>query len=242
MVSRVATKSANRPFRILHVSVTGSTNADVVDRARAGEPAGLVLIADHQTAGRGRLDRRWEAPPGANLLASILLRPSQSPDQWFRLTMALAVAAVDACKALGADVTIKWPNDVLVGDDKLAGILAETDGVGAVVVGIGFNVAWPKRGEFAGATSLAVCGVHVTPRALLDGILARYDDEAHDLLVLYRARCSTIGRAIHITLATGEVLDGVATAVDEDGRIVVEVGGVTQRYAVGDVVHATHAS
>ncbi len=241
MVSRVATQSANRPFRILHVSVTGSTNAELLDRARAGEPAGLVLIADHQTAGRGRLDRRWEAPPGTNLLASILLRPGTAPGQWFRLTMALAVAVVDACRALGVDAAIKWPNDVLVGDDKLAGVLAETDGVGAVVAGVGCNVAWPSAGELAGATSLAACGVRVTPGALLDDILACYDDEAPELLADYRTRCSTIGRAVHITLPTGVILDGIATAVDDDGLLVVEVGGVAQRFAVGDVVHATHA-
>ena len=250
MVSRVAGPSANSPFRILRVSVTGSTNADLLARARAGEPAGLVLVAEHQTAGRGRLDRRWEAPPGANLLASILLRPAGPPHQWFRATMALAVAAVDACRASGVGATIKWPNDVLVGADKLAGILAETDGAGAVVVGIGANVAWPAAGELAGATSLAAHGVTLTPAAFLDEVLARLDHAAPDLLERYRSRCGTIGRMVRIELPRDTAVQGRAVGVDDDGLLVIAVandddgaGGrhapasTTRRFAVGDVVH-----
>ena len=99
--------SVNSPFRILRVSVTGSTNADLLARARAGEPAGLVLLADHQTAGRGRLDRRWEAPSGANLLVSMLLRPQRPVDRWFHSTLALGLAVVDACRTSGVDATLK---------------------------------------------------------------------------------------------------------------------------------------
>lgn len=256
MVSRVTGPRANSPYRILQVLVTGSTNADLLARARAGEPAGFVLLADHQTAGRGRLERRWDAPPGANLLASLLLRPVRPADQWFRATMALAVAAVDACRARGVQATIKWPNDLLVDDDKLAGILAETDGAGAVVVGIGCNVAWPAPGELAGATSLAAHGVIVTPAVLLDEILAVFDEDAPDLLASYRARCATIGRHVRIDLPDGTEVDGLAIGVDDDGLLVVQVAVadgtgaasqcipgtvpavVTHRFAVGDVVHA----
>ena len=265
MVSRVTGPSANSPYRILRVSVTGSTNADLLARARGGEPAGLVLVADHQTTGRGRLDRRWLAPPGTNLLASILLRPTRPAEQWFRATMAVAVATVDACRARGVAASIKWPNDVLVATDKLAGILAETDGAGAVVVGIGCNIAWPMTGELAGATSLAAHGVAVSPLVFADEILAGFDDDAPDLLDRYRARCSTIGRDVRVDLPGGAVVQGRAVGVDDDGLLVVEVASagadhpaadhsaadhsaadhpgagpafVTRRFAVGDVVHA----
>jgi BirA family transcriptional regulator, biotin operon repressor / biotin---[acetyl-CoA-carboxylase] ligase len=256
MVSRVTGPSANCPFRIVRVSVTGSTNADLLARAGAGEPAGLVMLADHQTAGRGRLERRWEAPPGANVLASVLLRPARPVDTWFHSTVALGLAVVDACRSLGVAASLKWPNDVLVGDAKLAGILAETDGRGALVIGLGCNLGWPPAGELPGATSLVAHGVECTPADFLDLVLARFDDGAADLLERYRRCCATIGRTVHIDLPNGDVVDGLATAVDDDGLLVVEVDAaspseqadapgagagpafVTRRFAVGDVVHA----
>jgi BirA family biotin operon repressor/biotin-[acetyl-CoA-carboxylase] ligase len=248
MVSRVAGLSANCPFRIVRVSVTGSTNADLLARAGAGEPAGLVLLADHQTAGRGRLDRRWEAPPGANVLASLLLRPSRPVDTWFHSTVALGLAVVSACRSLGVAASLKWPNDVLVDDAKLAGILAETDGRGALVIGLGCNVGWPRPGEYPGATSLAAHGVAITPAGFLDLVLDRFDDAALDLLDRYRACCATIGRRVHLDLPNGQAVDGIATGVDDDGLLVVEVAAdgaaandpalVIRRFAVGDVVHA----
>src|SRR5688572_11936703 len=91
------------------VDEVDSTNRVLLERARAGAPHGLVLVADHQTAGRGRLDRRWEAEPGAALLVSVLLRPDVTPDRLHRVTMAAAVGAVDACRELaGVGVSIKW--------------------------------------------------------------------------------------------------------------------------------------
>jgi BirA family biotin operon repressor/biotin-[acetyl-CoA-carboxylase] ligase len=125
-----------------------STNRYLLSEARTGAAEGLVVVADHQSAGRGRLGRRWEAPPAANLLVSVLLRP-RLPIQARHLASAVvALAAAEACAALaGVTVDIKWPNDLLVGGRKLAGVLAEAD-VGAedlspIVVGIGINVAWP---------------------------------------------------------------------------------------------------
>jgi BirA family biotin operon repressor/biotin-[acetyl-CoA-carboxylase] ligase len=238
MVSRVATSGANPArFRIEHVQRTGSTNADVLARARAGEPAGLVLVAGHQSAGRGRLDRRWEAPPGANLLVSILFRPGLAPDQWHRCAAAVAVATVDACAAAGVVARIKWPNDLVVGAEKLAGILAETDGREAVVVGLGCNVGWPMTGEYPGATSLLARGASVRPDALLDSILARIDEGAVDLHARYVARCSTIGREVRVLLPDGEVVQGVARAVDDCGRLAVDTADGPRTFAVGDVIH-----
>ena len=108
-----------------------STNTYVRDRARQGAPAGLVAVADHQTAGRGRLDRRWESPPGANLLASVLLRPDCGAEDVHLCAGAVALAGVDACREVaGVEPVLKWPNDLLLGGAKLAGVLAEAEFAG----------------------------------------------------------------------------------------------------------------
>ena len=155
-----------------------STNTYVRDQARRGAPAGLVVVADHQTAGRGRLDRRWESPPGANLLASVLLRPQCEGSDVHLCTGAVALAAVDACREVaGVEPVLKWPNDLLVAGSKLAGVLAEAEFSGgtlaAVVVGIGVNVAWPGP-QGAGGTCLDDLGTPTPPvgrRVLLDHLL-----------------------------------------------------------------------
>jgi BirA family biotin operon repressor/biotin-[acetyl-CoA-carboxylase] ligase len=244
MVSRVTGPGANSDrFRVEWITRTGSTNADVLERARAGEPDGLVLVADHQSAGRGRLDRRWEAPEGANLLVSILLRPDLDPSQWFRCTNAVAVALVEACASHGVLARIKWPNDVVVtttgGDTaKLAGILAEVAG-DAVVVGLGCNVGWPAADEMPGATSLVARGASVTRAQLLDDVLARVDEQAADLHERYLARCASIGREVRVALPDGSQVGGTARTVDEQGRLVLETAdGTRHAFTVGDVVHA----
>ncbi len=128
-------------WHVTHVPVTGSTNDDLLAAAATGAPDRSVLVADHQTAGRGRLDRRWEAPPGANLLVSILFRTVPSPPS--TLTQRVGLAAIDARRAAaGVDAVLKWPNDLLVGERKLAGILAQRAADGSIVVGLGLNVGW----------------------------------------------------------------------------------------------------
>ncbi|HEX7094991.1 MAG TPA: biotin--[acetyl-CoA-carboxylase] ligase [Acidimicrobiales bacterium] len=232
-------------WRVERITRTGSTNADAIARARAGEPDGLVIVADHQTAGRGRLDRRWEAPEGTNLLVSLLMRPELPPDAWHRCSTAVAVAAVDACASFGVFARIKWPNDIVVGTDKLAGILAEAvperDGAGgAVVVGLGLNVGWPLAGEYSGATSLAARGVHVNRDELLDALPARVDERAPELHERYLARCATVGRRVRVSLPNGSVVEGTATTIAADGRLVLGTDdGDTRLLSVGDVVHAT---
>src|SRR5215469_2657324 len=144
-----------------------STNTYVLDQARQGAAEGLVAVAEHQTAGRGRLDRRWESPPGTNLLASVLLRPGCEADDVHLCTGVVALAAADACaEAAGVEPVLKWPNDLLVGEAKLAGVLAEAEFDGtrlsAVVVGIGLNVAWPGPAG-AGGTCLNEAGGTAQP-------------------------------------------------------------------------------
>ncbi|HLI72506.1 MAG TPA: biotin--[acetyl-CoA-carboxylase] ligase [Acidimicrobiales bacterium] len=138
-------------FTVRRFDEIDSTQRYVVDEARRGAPAGLVAVAGHQSAGRGRLGRRWEAPAGSNLLMSVLLRPALALGELHLCTVAVALAAADACaSAAGLDAQLKWPNDLVVGDRKLAGILAEAAAgsspgasVEAVVVGLGLNVGWP---------------------------------------------------------------------------------------------------
>ena len=153
-VRRELTGTVFGPVRF--VAGTGSTNADLLAAARRGEPEGLVLVADHQTAGRGRHGRSWVAPPGAGLLASVLLRPPQTGSAVALLSPAVALAVRDACASAGAEVLLKWPNDVIVpvpgeartpgeqDEAKLAGVLAELhvaeDGTIAVVAGFGVNL------------------------------------------------------------------------------------------------------
>ena len=229
-----------------------STNTYVLDQARQGAAEGLVAVAEHQSAGRGRLDRRWESRPGANLLASVLLRPACAADDLHLCSGAVALAAADACaEVAGVEPVLKWPNDLLVGGSKLAGVLAEADFEGSrvrgVVVGIGLNVAWPGPAE-AGGTCLddaggAVQGVDkgVLLDVLLDGLALRrplLDEEAgrRTLADEVRHRCATLGQGVRVTLANEE-LTGLASAIDDAGRLVVETASGRRLVSAGDVVH-----
>lgn len=130
------------------VETVGSTNTDLMAKAVSGEAGGLVLVADYQTSGRGRRERVWEAPPGASLLFSMLLRPENLTEHAALVTMAAGVASVEACRAVtGVVPRLKWPNDMLVEGKKLSGMLSETVVAGteitALVIGIGINTNWP---------------------------------------------------------------------------------------------------
>ena len=206
------------------------------------------MVADHQTAGRGRLGRTWEAPPGSSLLMTVLLRPALDAARLHLATMAVALAAADACVEVACFAPgLKWPNDLVVGDRKLAGILAEAGFEGNVpqwvVVGIGVNVNWPEElpPELSG---IAVAANHVAGRAvdrelllaqLLERLAGHYsslDSVAAD----YRRRCATIGREVRVELP-GEMLRGRAIDVDDAGRLVIDTGADVQVVTVGDVVH-----
>jgi BirA family transcriptional regulator, biotin operon repressor / biotin---[acetyl-CoA-carboxylase] ligase len=210
------------------VDETGSTNADLLAAAAAGAPHRTVLAARHQTAGRGRLDRTWEAPAGSNLLVSVLLR--EVPDRPHELTQRVALAAAQAAHDVaGADVVLKWPNDLLVGEAKLAGILAQAT-AGAVVVGLGMNVGWAPPGA-------ARLGDDVDPLDVLRALLVRYDALPAEIAAEYRRRLATIGSEVRVELPAGTVV-GRAVDVDVDGRlVVVDDHRRTHRFATGDVVH-----
>ncbi len=228
-----------------YVEQTGSTNADLLALARRGAQPGTVVRAGHQTAGRGRLGRRWEAPPGSSLLASILLAAEAVP---FLAVARVALAAADACLHLaGVDAGLKWPNDLVVGDRKLAGLLAEADGGDPTfVVGIGCNVAWPPSAEHPPELRDLVTALsdHTAeppdPGVLLDALLARLDAwldfRPDEVLVAYRARCSTLGRTVKVDLA-GRSLDGLAAGITPSGELSVANATGTEVVRAGDVVH-----
>ena len=233
-------------WTVLHVAETGSTNTDLLELAVRGaddehggsRPDRVALIADHQTAGRGRLDRRWEAPPGSNLLLSVLLR--DLPEHLHEITQRVALAAAAACHRVAvADLEIKWPNDLLLNGHKVAGILAQTGTVGGsvdhVVVGIGLNIAWAPEG----AACLHDVSSHVDRWDLVRALLREFDHLATaDVPAVYRARLATIGQTVRVHLPGDDVIDGTAIGVEDDGRLVVlDACAVTHRIDTGDVVH-----
>ena len=151
--------AANRfEWDVRRVPETGSTNADLSQLAQKGAPSGTVLVADYQTHGRGRHSRKWESPPGETLLFSILLRPACRVEDFGWLTQLAGLSICDVCRDFtGVEAWLKWPNDVLAREKKLAGILAEAIfGKGtdhALVLGVGFNINWPKSAETAIASA-----------------------------------------------------------------------------------------
>jgi BirA family biotin operon repressor/biotin-[acetyl-CoA-carboxylase] ligase len=196
-----------------------STNRFAADAARAGAADGLVVGADHQTAGRGRRGRTWESPAGSGLLVSLVLRPVPP-----LVTLAAGLAAAEACEQVaGVATTLKWPNDVLLDGRKVGGILSELVG-DAAVVGLGLNLTWAPAGA-------AWLGPDVDRDELLAAYLAGLDQPA-DVLARYRQRCATIGRRVRVELP-GETVEGVAEAVDDEGRLVVDGRKIT----AGDVLH-----
>ncbi len=215
------------------VDETGSTNTDLLAAAAAGAPDRSVLVARHQTAGRGRLDRRWDAPPGSNLLVSLLFR--HVPEHPHELTQRVALAACDAVAAVaGVHATLKWPNDLLVDGAKLAGVLAQAGVVGGridhVVVGIGINVGWAPEGG-------AKVGEGIDPMAVLAALLDAYDELPSDVHDRYRAALATLGRRVRIE-RPADVLEGRAIDVGRDGRLaVLDACGITHHLDTGDVVH-----
>ncbi len=233
-------------FRVERVEETASTNADLLERARAGAPAGLVRVAGHQTAGRGRLGRTWQAPPGSALLCSVLLRPGLAVEDLHRCTQAVAVAAARACEAVaGVRPVLKWPNDLLVGHRKLAGVLAESvigaAGVEAVVVGIGCNVAvGALPADLADvATSLeAERGGAVSVDELLDRFLVELAAvDPGTLADEYRRRLATLGTRVRVQRPAGDLV-GVAVDVRSSGALVVRDDlGADHEVLAGDVTH-----
>lgn len=240
--AELAASTRFKDVRLL--DVVDSTNRVVSKLAEAGESEGLVVAADLQTAGRGRLDRTWDAAPGAGLLVSLLLRPADLPVvRWHLLTAAAALAARSACTEVGGVTPdIKWPNDLLLGRRKLAGILAEVS-AGAIVIGMGLNVhsGPPGSGYLDGPAGCRVsrASLLVAWLGALEGLLGRWEVVA----ARYGTECSTVGQEVVVDRVGGPPLRGWAEAIDEQGRLVIRGGtGDLMVVSVGDVTHLRPAA
>jgi len=248
------------------VAETGSTNADVAAAAREGAAEGLVVVAERQTGGRGRLGRVWESPARAGIAVSMLLRPTEPRDGlaavpvarlgWLPLLAGVVLA--DAVRRLSeVDAVLKWPNDLLLRHDgaerKCAGILAESVTEGGVVLGIGLNTTLREHElPRPDAISLALAGAACVDRdpllrAILRSVERWYaewrrhagDPDASGVRAAYAFHCGTLGRQVDVHLPGDRRLHGRAAEVDAGGRLVVEAGpgGQRQTVAAGDVVH-----
>lgn len=247
-LAAVRTAVAHRYPRIDVVEVTASTNADLLSASAADR---TVLVAEHQTSGRGRFDRTWVSPPRAGLTFSVLLRPGVPLARWGWLPLLAGVAGCEAVREVAhLDATLKWPNDVLSNAAKLAGILVQTDG-DAVVIGVGCNVSTTSSElPVEAATSVALCGVEDVTRTQLliamlthlDARTAQWDDSFGDavacgLAAAYRELCDTLGRPARVTRTDGTVVEGEAVDIDENGHLVLRAAGATVVIGAGDVEH-----
>ena len=235
---------------------TGSTNADAAGAARQGAPEGLVVVAEVQTAGRGRAGRHWNAPLRSGLAVSVLLRPPPATRaSWGWLPLMAGVAVVESVTQLsGLPLGLKWPNDVLVDDRKLAGLLAEVV-EDAVVLGLGLNVTLrPDERPVPAATSLQIEGSHTIDRepvlrAVLRELATRYrsfldhggDADAAGLHAAYRSASASLGQQVRVSLPGGRLVTGEVLDVDTAGRLVVRTGDGIEAFAAGDVVHLRQA-
>lgn len=237
-------------WRREHLAEIDSTNTWLSVRAAEGAAEGLVVFADHQRAGRGRLERTWESTVGGSLLCSILLRPNVGPDDLQLVVASVALSARAALVRLsGLRPALKWPNDLIIGDEKIGGLLAElvrgATGQG-IVVGLGVNLTYAGPDDVAATSVLEQTGVTITAEALLDILLdeleprrAMLDDVKGraSLRNEYERALATIGRHVRLERQHDTVV-GLATSIDRAGRLVLDLDGVSTAFAVGDVVHA----
>lgn len=238
------------------VAETGSTNADLARLAREGADAGVVLVSEHQTAGRGRFDRVWQAPPGSSVAVSVLLRPTRGPQDWSWLPPMVGLAVLRGVREASAPgaaarVVLKWPNDVLVegqpGAGKLCGILCErheSPTGPAAVLGMGLNIDLAADElPVPTATSLAAAGLSSDK----DRVLALVLSHLAELYQVWQARghlreayvreCGTLGRRVRVQLDDHTSVSGRASDVDETGRLVVQTTEGPVRFVAGDVFH-----
>jgi BirA family biotin operon repressor/biotin-[acetyl-CoA-carboxylase] ligase len=232
-------------------SVTLLPSAASSNALAAARPADRrVVVVDHQTAGRGRLDRAWVTPAGTALTFSAVVDPRLPDERWPLLPLAAGVATAAAVRRAGVPAVLKWPNDVLVEDRKVSGILVErVERPGTkplAVIGIGINTDLAEAElPVPNATSLALLGAPTDRATLLGWVLAELDEVLGALpadrgafLDTYRDRCSTLGRTVEVQLPDGSTVRGTAAAIDDVGRLVVDPSdGPPVAVGSGDVVH-----
>ena len=241
------------PAGVEILAEAASTNAVLAERARAGALEGTVVVAEHQTAGRGRLDRTWETPARSALTFSVLLRPNLPAGSWPWIPLLVGYAVQAALADRLPAIALKWPNDVLVEERKLGGILVErvdTPTGPAAIVGIGINVSQTlDELPVALATSLALELPQAPDRTevlaqllgSIDGLLPLLEDTTA-LRAAYADACTTLGREVRVDLPAGEVLTGTAVDIDGQGRLVVAGPDGEVAVGAGDVVHVRPSS
>ena len=231
---------------ILTKAETESTNQDLLIAAADGAEPGLVIIANFQSSGRGRFNRNFEAPPGTSVSISALVRPTRPHEEWGWLSLLTGIAVASAIRDIsdGSDrVSLKWPNDVLVDQRKICGILCESDGTN-VTIGMGINTSM-DTGELPvpHAISLLLAGFPTEKDELIARVLIRLDeiftrwDETGDIRDEYLAASDTIGREVRVVLSEDESMTGIAVSVAKDGELVVETPSGPQTFSAGDVIH-----
>lgn len=241
------------------LDVTDSTNDEALARAASGAAQWSTVVADQQRAGRGRLGRMWQTPPGNALLLSTVLRPPGTwpASAWGWIPLIAGLAATSAASEHCPQIALKWPNDVVIdgpafdgsaGPRKLAGILAERRG-DAVVVGIGINVHHSQSMlPIAAGTSLAIEGADVERSQLLAQLLASWQSLWKDfaeasanplssgIRELYKSRCATIGKRVRVEVSGVDVV-GEAIDIDSAGHLVIDGAFGRTNISAGDVIH-----
>jgi BirA family biotin operon repressor/biotin-[acetyl-CoA-carboxylase] ligase len=240
----VISEKISQYWRVSVVEVTGSTQDDLAAQISRNEvQSGEVLVTDFQSAGRGRLDRNFEAPKSSALLFSIYIKPQREKSEWSFLPILAGVVSTLALSELDPSVSsqLKWPNDILIADKKVGGIIAQLTSDG-VILGIGINVGMNSAElPVEHATSLGIEGFAVLDRNLLlstflnvfEELLLRWED-GEDLRHLYLERSATLGRKIKAVLPGVDTRTGLAKDISVTGELILEDG---QRVTVGDIVH-----
>jgi BirA family biotin operon repressor/biotin-[acetyl-CoA-carboxylase] ligase len=220
--------------------VTESTNATALAMAAQGTPAWTLVAAGHQTAGRGRQGRVWRDRPGSALMFSLVLRPGWEPEAVGLVSLAAGAAMAEAASELSTrEIRCKWPNDLMVGESKVGGILGEAEveagRIGRVVLGIGVNLAEPE--DVAGAGAIG----NVDEEALLVDFLRRFrsmiEGSPEEILSRWRAVSATLGRRVEATTVEGDTASGIAADLDETGALLIETDGGPVRVAFGEIQH-----
>jgi BirA family transcriptional regulator, biotin operon repressor / biotin---[acetyl-CoA-carboxylase] ligase len=247
-----ALRTARLGARLLVVAAAPSVMDVAAEMARAGAPDGAVVIADHQTAGRGRFGRPWLAPPGTALLMAILFRPALEPALASQVTMAVALGALEVIAAhLPATVpaALKWPNDLLAGGGKIGGIIAEAQWTGDradnIVVGLGLNVRQAADQLPSGATSFAALGIAPPDRSRFAAEVLRATDRHHvqlltgqSLLPEWTSHLDTLNKLVAAQTPTG-VVHGRAIGVASGGALTIQTAdGATIDLHAADVTLA----
>jgi BirA family biotin operon repressor/biotin-[acetyl-CoA-carboxylase] ligase len=230
-------------WRVSVLDLTTSTQSELAEMVRENSAkSGDVVAAEFQTAGRGRMERTFEAPRGSALLFSLYLKPKRDRADWGFISHLAALSLQQVIVTdIPSRVLLKWPNDILINERKVAGLLAETTTDG-IIVGIGINVAMTQEElPIDSATSLAIAGSNNLNRNLiLSNFLLRFEnnfkmwDEGEDLVESYSEICSTLGRSVRVEVVGRENRTGTAVAINKSGALILEDGFEVN---VGDVIH-----